>query len=103
MGGVGDHFYSPCLCSESGRSAPQLFRHTPRTGCDVDVSALRWGEADSRLYELKRGGGDPFQSMAAPAPPSTPPPPAATLKSQTALFYSHYSGNLHLSLTASVA
>lgn len=97
MGGA-DHFHSLCLRSESEGSAPQLFRHTPHTGCDVDVSALRWGEADSRLYELERGK-NPFESMAAPVLFF---PPAATLKSQTALFYSHYSDNLQLSLTASV-
>lgn len=64
MGGA-DHFHSLCLHSESGGSAPQLFRHTPHTGCDVDVSALRWDEADSRLYELEKEK-NPFESMAAP-------------------------------------
>lgn len=63
--GGADHFHSLCLHSESGGSAPQLFRHTPHTGCDVDVSALRWDEADSRLYELEKEK-KPFESMAAP-------------------------------------
>lgn len=49
------HFHFSWLRSESTGSTPQLLWHTPYTGCDVDVSALRWGEADSRLCELERG------------------------------------------------